>query len=76
LGLIAHDEQVVSSEENNKIAATWKNATFITTTGLSHSMHDDGYTKKISQFISKNFRNAAAATRPILLQIFFLGKKP
>ena len=52
-GLIAHDidDTVVLFEEGKKIASTWKNATFVETKGLGHSMHDDNLYKKISQFL-------------------------
>lgn len=52
-GLLAHDEQdqVVLIHEGKKIATSWKNATFITTTGLGHSMHDHNLYEKISHFI-------------------------
>jgi hypothetical protein len=52
-GFLAHDEQdqVVLIHEGKKIATSWKNATFITTTGLGHSMHDHNLYEKISQFI-------------------------
>ncbi|WP_347753149.1 MULTISPECIES: alpha/beta fold hydrolase [unclassified Flavobacterium] len=52
-GLIAHDQddKVVLFEEGKKIASTWKNATFIATKGLGHSMHDDALYKKVSQFL-------------------------
>lgn len=52
-GLIAHDidDTVVLFDEGKKIASSWKNAVFIETKGLGHSMHDDDLYQKISQFI-------------------------
>ena len=52
-GLIAHDidDQVVLFEEGKKIASTWKNAIFIETKGLGHSMHDDDLYKKVTHFL-------------------------
>jgi pimeloyl-ACP methyl ester carboxylesterase len=52
-GFIAHDtdDSVVLFEEGKKIASTWKNAEFITTSGLGHSMHDDDLYKKIARFL-------------------------
>jgi pimeloyl-ACP methyl ester carboxylesterase len=52
-GLIAHDidDTVVLFEEGQKIASTWKNAIFIETKGLGHSMHDDELYKKVSRFL-------------------------
>ena len=52
-GLIAHDtdDTVVLFEEAKKIASTWKNAVFIETKGLGHSMHDDELYKKVYQFL-------------------------
>ncbi|MET0758913.1 MAG: alpha/beta hydrolase [Flavobacterium sp.] len=52
-GLIAHDinDTVVLFEEGKKIASTWKNAVFIETKGLGHSMHDDELYKKVAHFL-------------------------
>jgi predicted alpha/beta hydrolase family esterase len=52
-GLIAHDidDTVVLFEEGKKIASTWKNAVFIETKGLGHSMHDDELYTKVSRFL-------------------------
>lgn len=52
-GLIAHDidDDVVSFEEAKKIVSSWKEATFIETRGLGHSMHDDILYKKICSFL-------------------------
>ena len=52
-GLIAHDvdDAVVLFEEGKKIAAAWRNAVFIETKGLGHSMHDDELYKKVYRFL-------------------------
>ncbi len=52
-GFIAHDQDdtVVLFEEGKKIAHTWKNAVFIETKGLGHSMHDEDLYKKIVSFL-------------------------
>jgi pimeloyl-ACP methyl ester carboxylesterase len=52
-GLIAHDmeDTVVAFTEGQKIASTWKNAVFITTKGLGHSMHDGELYEKITSFL-------------------------
>ncbi|RRJ92550.1 alpha/beta fold hydrolase [Flavobacterium macacae] len=52
-GLIAHDidDDVVSFEEGKKNASNWKEATFIETKGLGHSMHDDVLYNKIYSFL-------------------------
>ena len=52
-GLIAHDidDKVVLFEEGKKIAGAWKNAIFIETKGLGHSLHDDELYKKVSHFL-------------------------
>ncbi len=54
-GLIAHDvdDAVVLFEEGKKIAAAWRNAIFIETKGLGHSMHDDELYKEVSRFLFK-----------------------
>lgn len=51
--LIAHDSQdeVVHVEEGRKYADTWKNAVYIETSGLGHSMHDADLYQKIIDFI-------------------------
>ncbi|MGV3697854.1 alpha/beta hydrolase [Flavobacterium sp.] len=51
--LIAHDLQdnVVLVDEGRKYANTWKNAVYIETTGLGHSMHDAELYKKIAEFL-------------------------
>ena len=52
-GLIAHDvdDTIVAFDEGKKIASSWKNATFIETRGLGHSMHDDQLYQKITHFL-------------------------
>jgi len=52
-GIIAHDtnDTIVAFEEGKKIAGSWKNATFIETSGLGHSMHDDVLYDKITFFL-------------------------
>ena len=52
-GIIAHDtnDDVVSFDEAKKIAGSWKNATFIETSGLGHSLHDDALYQKVSDFL-------------------------
>jgi predicted alpha/beta hydrolase family esterase len=52
-GFIAHDKQdkVVLFQEGQKIADAWKDAIFIETSGLGHSMHEDTLYKKICQFL-------------------------
>ncbi|MDR6967839.1 pimeloyl-ACP methyl ester carboxylesterase [Flavobacterium arsenatis] len=52
-GLIAHDidDTIVAFDEGKKIASSWKNATFIETKGLGHSMHDDELYQKITSFL-------------------------
>lgn len=52
-GLIAHDKEdtVVLFEEGKKIASSWKDAVFIETRGLGHSMHSDELYKKVSKFL-------------------------
>jgi pimeloyl-ACP methyl ester carboxylesterase len=55
-GLIAHDleDPVVSFAEAEKIAVSWKNAAFVKTNGLGHSMHDDNLYQTISDFLFKD----------------------
>lgn len=52
-GLVAHDvdDEVVRFEEGKKIAGAWKNAIFIETKGLGHSLHDDDLYNKIAKFL-------------------------
>lgn len=52
-GIIAHDieDDVVSFEEGKKIAGSWKNAVFIETKGLGHSMHDEKLYNDITKFL-------------------------
>lgn len=51
--LIAHDKEddVVLIDEGRKYASAWKNAIFIETKGLGHSMHDTELYQKITDFI-------------------------
>ena len=50
---IAHDieDDVVLVDEGRKYASTWKNAVFVETKGLGHSMHDAELYQKITDFI-------------------------
>jgi predicted alpha/beta hydrolase family esterase len=52
-GIIAHDllDEVVSFSEAKKLAESWKDAQFIETSGLGHSMHDDSLYQKITGFL-------------------------
>lgn len=52
-GIVAHDEEdsIVNFTESQKIIAGWKEATFIKTKGLGHSMHDEVLYQKIYQFL-------------------------
>ena len=52
-GIIAHDvdDTVVAFTEGQKIAGSWKNARFIETKGLGHSMHDDKLYSEIMDFL-------------------------
>ena len=52
--LIAHDteDKVVLIDEGRKYADTWKNAIYIETSGLGHSMHDADLYQKIVTFIT------------------------
>jgi len=54
-GMIAHDidDTVVAFEESEKIAGSWKNAVFIQTKGLGHSMHNSELYQKITDFLSE-----------------------
>lgn len=53
-GLIVHDveDDIVAFGEGQKIAASWKNAEFIQTEGLGHSLHDDDVYERIVAFIN------------------------
>lgn len=50
---ISHDteDDVVLIDEGRKYASTWKDATYVETNGLGHSMHDAELYKKIVDFI-------------------------
>ncbi|MDG2431752.1 MAG: alpha/beta hydrolase, partial [Flavobacterium sp.] len=52
-GLIAHDsdDAIVAFAEGKKIADSWKNAVFIKTNGLGHSMHSDRLYEQVYQFL-------------------------
>ncbi|GEP50467.1 alpha/beta hydrolase [Flavobacterium noncentrifugens] len=52
-GIIAHDldDTIVAFGESQKIASGWKNATFIETKGLGHSMHDDVLYNQVIKFL-------------------------
>jgi pimeloyl-ACP methyl ester carboxylesterase len=52
-GLIIHDfhDDVVAFSEAEKIASSWKNAQFISTENLGHSMHDDNLNSEICNFL-------------------------
>jgi pimeloyl-ACP methyl ester carboxylesterase len=54
-GIIVHDEEdgVVAFSEGQKIANSWKNAIFIKTKGLGHSMHDEALYQSICEFLFK-----------------------
>ena len=54
-GIIAHDieDKIVRFEEAKKIAAAWKNAKFIETTDLGHSLHDPNLYETIVAFVGK-----------------------
>ena len=51
--IIAHDihDNVILVEEGRNYASTWKNATYIETQGLGHSMHDKDLYQKIVAFL-------------------------
>ncbi|MCF8321180.1 MAG: alpha/beta hydrolase [Flavobacterium sp.] len=55
-GLIAHDmeDTVVTFAEAKKNANAWKEAEFIQTKGLGHSMNDEALFEKISSFITES----------------------
>lgn len=52
-GLVAHDigDKVVLFEEGKKIVRNWKEAQFIETSGLGHSLHDADLYKSIFKFL-------------------------
>ena len=52
-GLVAHDidDAIVSFAEGKKIAESWKNALFIETNGLGHSMHSATLYEQVYQFL-------------------------
>ncbi|NMH29373.1 alpha/beta fold hydrolase [Flavobacterium silvaticum] len=52
-GIIAHDQDddIVLFPESKKIAGAWKDAIFIETKGLGHSMHDEKLYKEIARFL-------------------------
>ena len=52
-GLIVHDsaDETVAYREGKLIANAYPNATFITTTGMGHRLHDDGLYTKIYEFL-------------------------
>ncbi|WP_293873541.1 alpha/beta fold hydrolase [Flavobacterium sp.] len=52
---IVHDihDKVVLIDEGRKYASAWKNATFIETNGLGHSLNDPHLYQQISDFIQK-----------------------
>ena len=52
-GIIAHDpeDSVVAFSEAKKLAETWKNARFIETKGLGHSLHDADLYQEIIRFL-------------------------
>jgi len=54
-GLIAHDTEdaIVAFEEGKKNATIWKEAQFIVTNGLGHSMNDKALFEKIKTFITE-----------------------
>lgn len=53
-GLIVHDvdDDIVLFGEGQKIASAWKNAAFIQTKGLGHSLHSDEIYQKMVQFLT------------------------
>jgi pimeloyl-ACP methyl ester carboxylesterase len=54
--LIAHDidDKIVLVDEGKKYAMAWKNAIYVETKGLGHSMHDANLYQKIIDFIHVN----------------------
>ncbi|WP_291120140.1 alpha/beta hydrolase [Flavobacterium sp. UBA6135] len=59
-GIVAHDteDDVVSFKESQKIISSWKNAIFIETQGLGHSMHDEKMYQKIYNYLFEDKANA------------------
>lgn len=55
-GIIVHDtdDSVVAFTEAKKLADSWKHATFIETSGLGHSLHDDALYQKIALFLAED----------------------
>ncbi|HEX8268844.1 MAG TPA: alpha/beta fold hydrolase [Flavobacterium sp.] len=55
-GIIAHDvdDTIVAFAESKKIAESWKDALFIETKGLGHSMHDKDLYQKLTKFLSED----------------------
>lgn len=53
--LIAHDvdDTIVLIDESKKYASSWKNAEYIETKGLGHSLHDVDLYQKISDFLAQ-----------------------
>lgn len=53
--IIAHDskDKIVPVTEGRKYASTWKNAIYLETNGLGHSMHDNNLYQKLVAFITK-----------------------
>jgi pimeloyl-ACP methyl ester carboxylesterase len=53
--IIAHDinDPVILVEEGRQYASAWKNATYIETQGLGHSMHNKELYQKIALFIAE-----------------------
>lgn len=51
--IIAHDadDSVIKVEEGRQYAAAWKNAIYIETQGLGHSMHDKTLYQQIAEFV-------------------------
>ena len=51
--IIAHDadDSVIKVEEGRQYAAAWKNAIYIETQGLGHSMHDKALYQQIVEFV-------------------------
>lgn len=51
--IIAHDadDSVIKVEEGRQYAAAWKNAIYIETQGLGHSMHDKALYQQIAEFV-------------------------
>jgi hypothetical protein len=66
---------VVSSAENNKIRRNLEKTLLSSPQLDSATAYDPGYTKKISQFISK-LEKRRRGDQAILLQIFFRARSP